>query len=349
MVTKKLSVKQVKEILKQYQIKKAAMIMLIISVIISSICYIICLYYLNFTELTSEISEIRLAILKTVKDVLLACTSIFGGTLLVNVLVEKTSKNQFLAEIMNNDVVASPVFYQSMDKDIQENMYSALEESLYFPTKVQKEIYDYARTMLGSMPTDYYYEECSYAVTCKVYSDYIEKHITRTFKVRSYDGQRKIKEFVVSNFHAKQVSGLESFDLRAFKIDGADFKHKVKQVSATSDQLDRQNNYDVSRKYIYKDLRLKAGQSVEIIIEYVSRTSIDDRSSTFRTTKPCRKFSLLYTLDESPDYRIAVDAFGFLDDANDSVNTDSHHDVNITFNNWIFDCDGVVVTLLDKV
>lgn len=349
MDTNKAFLKRVKDILKKFHIKKSAIAMLIISTIISGISYIVCVYYLNFTERIVGMSEMEVVVLKTTKDILLTCVSIFGGTLLVNVLVEAKSKNQFLTEIINNDVIASPIFYEQMNDSLKKKMYKALEETLYYSEPIQKQIYECAREKLSKIPEDYYFEECSYAVTCKVFSNYIEKHITRTITVAPYKRRHTIKEFQVSVFHAKSVQGMQSYELVEFKINGENFKDKVLPLPGVREPLDDQNGYDFSTRYVYKGLELKATAPVEIIIKYISRTSIDDRSSTFRTTKPCHKFSLLYTLDESPNYRIGVDAFGFMDDANKSINTDSHHDLNIVFNDWIFDCDGVVVTLLDKV
>lgn len=102
-------------------------------------------------------------------------------------------------------------------------------------------------------------------------------------------------------------------------------------------------------EYIYnKSLTIRNDKETILTVKCKTRTAIDDKSSTFRVIKPCRNFSLVYSITQHEKYRIGVDAFGFLDDADDSANNTSRSNVNITFNDWIFEYDGVVVVILDK-
>ena len=334
----------------KYKIKSNSAWLILILLVVSGVAYIACTYYLNIFEL-NEYNINSIATLQTIKDVMLVIISISGTNLLLSLIVEIKSKNSLVTEIMLNDVISSPEFYQQMDNDKKLSMFNALEEHLYFKHNINHIMFKSMRNKIINMVCDYYYESCSYVVTCNVHDTYIEKEITKKVSLKSYDKSFTLKNFSIGSCSSKKIDGLDSYNLISFEIDNEEInlnKYVTQKLSKASN-LDKQNEYDVNMEYIYnKSLTIRNDKETILTVKCKTRTAIDDKSSTFRVIKPCRNFSLVYSITQHEKYRIGVDAFGFLDDADDSANNTSRSNVNITFNDWIFEYDGVVVVILDK-
>lgn len=302
-------------------------------------------------NLEEEITDNKIVVYETIKSILLIIISVTGLNLLSSMLIEVKSKNSYLSEIMANDVIAAPEFYNYMDVEKKEKMYNALEKSLYFKYDITHEMYKSIRHKLKESLSEYYYTECSYSVTCTVYDNYIEKEVTRTTKIRSYEKNCEINEFCIGSFTSKKISGLEAFDIKSIEINGkkiADGDFKIIDGKDKSN-LDEQNEYNYSVDYLYnKKLFFTSDADTTITMKYLTRTSKDDRMSTFRVGRPCKKFTLFYSVKQHEQYRIVVNAYGFLDDADNSNNNSSKSDITITFSDWIYKYDGVTVVMLDK-
>ena len=321
---------------------------------ISGISYALCTYYINVSEI--DVSHVypyadSLAKIQSLKDILLVFVSVCGTSLLLNLIVETNSKNALITDIIQNDVISAPEFYESMDIDKKEKMFHALEEHLYFKHNIQHTMFAEMRNKIIDMVCDYYYASCNYIVTCKIYDNYIEKEITRKVVLKSYDKNYTIRNFSIGNCSSKKIDGLESYELISFEINGekVNLDNHVRSQTLGTSNLDEQNEYNVNIRYIYnRPLKISSTKETTVVVKCKTRTAIDDKSSTFRVVKPCKNFSLVYTLEQHEKYRLGVDAFGFLDDADESANNTSESNINITFNDWIFKYDGVVVMILDK-
>lgn len=345
------------ETLKKYIIKRGAFISLIILTILCLLFCIVCSYYLDLsTSIESQNNDNAFGIsntaLKTAKDILIILTTILGTNLFMSLLIDVRTKNQIVTDIIENDVIAAPEFYEKMSEENKLKMCNALERKLYHKYNKEQEIFNEIRQKLTGNINSYYYESCKYVVTCNIYDNYIEKQITRKVVIKSFDTKYTIKNFSISNFSSKSINGIESFTLESFKINDkkVDLANDVELSPCDEvDNLDQQNEYDINSRYIYKKpMNIYSDKETTITVECISRTSIDDKGASFRVAKPCNHFSLFYTLPQQDKYRLAVHAFGFLDDANDSANNSSKSNINITFDNWIFENDGVVVMILDK-
>ncbi len=100
--------------------------------------------------------------------------------------------------------------------------------------------------------------------------------------------------------------------------------------------------------YIYKPkLRIRSDKDTVITMVYTTRTTIDDKMSTFRVSYPCRSFSIHFSIKPADKYRVVGAAYGFLDDADNSTNDTSKTNLTLEFDDWIFKHDGVTVVILD--
>ena len=336
---------------KKYKVKNGSLILMIILTIIFIVVYYICTFYINVEKIQSNATNVNIPFMQTIKDILLVAISICGTNLLLNILIEVNSKNKIVTEIIESDVISSPKFYEHMDTIDKERMYNALEENLYFKYTRAHDMFINIREKLNDTIDDYYFEECSYVVSCNVCDAFIEKEITKKVTIKSFDKNFVIKDFGVGNFTSKTVEDIESYKLISIDIDGnkIDLDKDIHSISNKMSNLDEQNEYNTNKTYVYnKPLSIRNDKAISVVIKCKTRTTIDDKASTFRVTKPCKNFSLIYSIKQHDKYRLAVDAFGFLDDADDSTNNTSSSNVNITFRDWIFKNDGVVVVILDK-
>lgn len=334
---------------KRYIVKKSTTFSMIVLTVICIILHIILNLQFNYKD---NISEIEKTVYMVLMDVSLVIASILGTNLLVSILVEVNSKSDDFTHLMTNEVFASPAFYNNMDTKKKEQMCKALERNLYFKNDVLCEMYEYIRSKLTNTSDSYYYTECTYSVTCTIYSTYIEKEIIRTTKIRSYKGAIAENNFSFGTFTLKEIEGLKSLQIKEIKIDNNLLpKHDYVLINdETTDNLDKQNEYNSTINCVYSNtLTFNDNESKKITMHYITRVPNDDRIMTFRVGYACKSFSIYFTIKNSDiKYRIFVAAYGFLDDANNSNNTDSKTDVTVKFDNWIYKCDGVTLVILDK-
>ena len=337
----------------KFKVNRSATILFIALVLISLVSYFLFSYYINIENALAvlEIDMGKIALLETFKEISLVILSVCGFNLLASVIIEVHSKNALISEVITNDVISAPEFYNDMEDDKKVKMFKALEQSLYFDSEVVHGMFDSIRAKLLTTVDDYYYEECDYVVSCSVHDSYIEKEITKKLIIKSYKGEYTIDDFCIGNFVGKKISGMISYELKSLEVDTEkkDINNDISYRTLEMNNLDEQNEYDTSNTLIYnKKLKVSDDKETVIVIKFISRTTVDDKSSTFRVVKPCKKFTLIYSLKQHEQYRLSVDAFGFLDNADESANDTSKSNLNITFNDWIFKNDGVVVTILDK-
>ena len=136
---------------RKFCIRTGTMVLMIILVVVGFLGYALCSYYLNVNSIVASngisetVTQKDIAIVETLKDILLTCFSIFGIGLLLNALIEKHNKNEIYSDIICNDVLASPYCYDSMTTENKEKMFDALERHIYNSNALEKEIYDHRR------------------------------------------------------------------------------------------------------------------------------------------------------------------------------------------------------------
>lgn len=333
--------------IEKFKIKKSSICLLVILSVIGIFFYAGCSYNLNVNESLSKNHE---AILETLLNISTILISVCGINLLFSIIIEVKSKNALINEIIANDVISSPEFYGNMEDEKKLAMYNALESSLFSKYNTVQDMYKSLRQKLQDNISDYYYNECSYSVTCSIQNSFIEKKVSSCIKLRSFEKKKALKDFVLGSFVSKKINGFESCEIDSIKINGNALSDKdYKKVYAEINNLNKQNAYDESIKYIYSHkLNLTDDKDTEISMHYVTRTATDDITSTFRVRCPCKNFSLFYEIKEHDDFRIVCNAYGFLDDADNSTNNQENSNITIKFSDWIFNYDGVTVIILRK-
>ena len=333
---------------KRYKINKGSVLILVLLSIVCLICYSLLSWHIVYDK---QITNETIAKYETAKSVLVIVISTIGVNLLSGLLIEVRTKNNYLQEIMTDDVVGSPAFYDNMSDEVREKMYEALEASMFSKNKMSSQIYRHVREKLNEEDDTYYYTKCSYSVTCTVYDNYIEKAVTRTTHIRSYEDRITLEDYNVIGYSSKKINGMDSFQkdslcINGKKIPDSDCEERPRKEEKN---LYVQNEYNYSIDYVYKKkLEITSEKDTIIDMKYVTRTSIDDKMSTFRVARPCKEFKLYYTVNQHDKFRLVGSAYGFLDNADDSNNNSSTSNLTIEFSDWIFKHDGATVVMLDK-
>jgi hypothetical protein len=220
--------------------------------------------------------------------------------------------------------------------------------------KAQQEMTDYIHNALLKSPSDYYFEECSYIISCSVHDQYIEKQITKKLKICSYEKTKYAKDFVFVRMCSERGNSFEPIKIESISInnnplDQTDYKLTVEDLSADEVTL-KKSNYD--KKYIYKykkNLKLSDTKPTEISMQYTTRVSTHDKNMCCRVSEPCKKFSVDFTIMDSVPYDICISGFGFMNAAMGTLNNmNNPNNVKMAFDTWIFKKDGVSIGFSPK-
>lgn len=301
----------------------------------------------------SELKELmsKKSKLDTFCNAFLVVISITASSFLTSLFIEKREKNNIVEDVIANDLFTSESFIAMLENEKSDSLLKKLEEKKYFSGhKVKTEMFAAIRDKLNNSPLDnkpLYYEKCSYDINCKECETYIEKEFFKRIKVKSLSSAFKEKEFILLSIASCPIKGIDTSEIKSFKIDGKniDLKYIQKQPFKV-DAMKIKQGYAEGINYVYKKTIDFSARNVKTIeIEYITRTPIDDGSYSCRLPYPCKSFNFKFSLD-SKNYKINPIAFGFIDDAKDSPNRpQDRKNVTINFEDWIFPLDGVCVFL----
>lgn len=341
----------------KWHINSSSMVLSFIIFIISFLAYIYFSFIDNNTTVPTSANGVTipqdLNCTKMLKDILLVIISVLGTNLLLNVVIQKGQNNDFFTDFFANDIISSPEFYENLDDKNTIKILKCLESKQYFNNNVIiTEMYDSIRHKLNKIDKEYYFEKCTYNVTCSVYDNFFEKNIVRAIRIRSYKSSAEIRNFNLANYTSKTVNGHKSYELKSLVIDGheLDVSRNVTLKSIPIiDLMSKKNGYDSKINLQYNGkLSLRNDADTTITVNYIVRSTLDDITSTFRASEPCKNFQLIYKIDPNSNYKVTANAFGFWDSADSSPNNLIDHEININFNDWIFEDDGVTVSLSKK-
>lgn len=139
--------------LKKFSLKSGTFILLIVLTILCLVICILCSYYLNIdTQNSNNVFGISNTALKTIKEILIILTTILGTNLFMSLLIDVRSKNQIVTDIIENDVISAPEFYEEMREENKLKMYNALERKLHYKYDKEQEIFNEIRQKLVNAP-----------------------------------------------------------------------------------------------------------------------------------------------------------------------------------------------------
>lgn len=334
--------------IKKYLLSKGTVCITVILTILCALAYFgICLFVNK-----SPNSE-NIAMFLTLKDITLVVLSILGTNLLLSVIIDVYSKNKMLNEFFDEDIISSPNFYKHLDHENSEKMLNGLELTNHCNNnETLHKMYKSIRNKMDKYLNDkYYLDECAYVVHCVEKNNFFEKEILRTMKLKSYENEHTVKNYQLAEVNLTEVNGLPNFEIDEVRVNDNLVNHTniIKEETYNNGSLEIKNGYNKKIKiYLKEKLCLTSNKSTQITIKYISRCPLDDIVSSFRTSIPCKNFSVHYFAEPKASYRVIAHAFGFHEGARSYPNTNNENEVKLGFNDWIFTDDGICITMVKK-
>ena len=277
--------------------------------------------------------------IRVIKTASLVGVSILATAMLSVYFIEVKNRNDSYHDFIYNELLSSPSFYEKLDNVTQNKILKDLEKNLYFKgDEILSEIYSEIR---GKMPKFkehfFYYDDYNVTVNCKIQDNQIQKTITKTFDLKSYDDIVKIPSFPLAN-HVCESENQDAtiYDFFAKMIDKngvqSDVDFRVDK-SPITDAMDKKCGYNSKTTVVMKDdLELHKDKSIKITVNYKTMVDITDKMFILIARAPCRKsnfnFSLSSENNSHKKFKLVPCAFGFVDDAKNSHN-DPRDDSNI--------------------
>lgn len=334
----------------KFKVNKVNWGLLLSFLLLSIFLYAICLAVENETD-----STVTKETLDICKNTLVVIMSVLGTSLISVPLIETKNNNSLFSQMIVKDIFSSEEFIQMLKDSDQEKILSNLECSRYFNNGREKqEMFKSIRekiTKISNEPQqDIYYEKCDFKIRCEVFEDRIEKHITKTLFIRSFNQATKINKFHLAQEQYGE-SNLTHIKNLTVKVGDDDYtKNIVTSQDISKKSNDIKSGYKkVLNYYIDKAITIPKKSFLEITISYVSTVDIDDLVFICRITRACKKFKFDYKVVSKTEskYKLNCAAFGFIDDACKTPNhNDDEPEICIEFNDWIFPKDGVYVTMV---
>lgn len=335
-------------VIKKYRGSWIGIVSMAITTGVSLICYVIVLVLLQNNNIVQEYG----ATLNIVRDILLSVLSIISTTLLTSIFIEKNRKNVDYTELIANDVLASPEFYNNLTEENKEKMYNALEQNMFLKDRVKNNIYQVCRNKINANPIKYYYNELQMCVSYFDFGTYSEKRISRVMKIRSYNGKLKENKLFLFSYQLSPTEKIKNFEIISACI-GEENKALVLGKDIIVEASDTTNifwnkrgykqNYDI---FLNKDITLYDNEDLIIMVEYVSRVTDEDMSSGFGVRVPCKNFTFNFTAP--PEYLVFAHPYCFLNSEANSPNSDYPNIVSLSFNNWLLPGEGVAISVAKK-
>ena len=95
-------------------------------------------------------------------------------------------------------------------------------------------------------------------------------------------------------------------------------------------------------------MNLSNNKATEVVVNSISRCPLNDVVSSYRTTRPCKNFTVNYIAEPKTYYRVIAHAFGFHECARSYPNGTKNNEVKVGFNDWIFTDDGICIIMTEK-
>lgn len=315
--------------------------------------YLVITAILNYNEMFP--GDVRLLyILGVIRDILLTVLSILGTTWLTSWIIEMRTKNELYDSFLSNDFFSDPRIYSNMTPSVQKEMLSNLENALILHNNQHlSEMYGNIKEKFSSLGNEnYYYEDCSYTVNCSIKSDRIEKSISRTIKVKSYHSREEVNDLQLLSWSGCPLPHhLTDLTLHHITLDGQPISNDNLEKRELSPNHITGVDSGYTKKYSYhykKPIELFDSKARIFSISYSTITPLDDIVYTCRANVPCKNFSVDFRVNEPTECKVTGRAFGFFDAAVHSPIIEEDQQVKVSFNDWIFPYDGVVITFYPK-
>lgn len=330
---------------KRFFLNKNSLGLMSLMAVILFIIYIALFFVAKLFETVEGLSVFWDMLLDLMLNGCMIILSVLAGAIFSAMLIERRSNDSQRLDTLFNEVLSCTDcldYMSERNKRLLEKRLTGVEYD------VQGDILTEVKGKLFDRKPKFYFEECTYMVTCTVQKDHIEKKITRTVKIRSYEPQCTIKDFPLVKMTNKQIAGLSNLEITRVEINGNGVNANKYKNNGSATQINApvllKNNYTTQHCYQYADnLQLKNDKTTTITVTYKTRVEIQDTSYCCRVSEHCKAFHVDFTITNPEKYNISAAAFGFIDTADNTPNNDAKNNIKMSFDKWIFKNDGVCI------
>lgn len=293
--------------------------------------------------------------IKTFKEVALVLFSAFGFNLIVGIFVKKKDNNDLYKQFISEDLLCDKEFIATLPDSVISKIQNAYD-SLNYPVESQayKDMCISASKKINEKKYEYYYKQMAVNIDCEMQSDCIIKNISKTIEIMPFKKTYKIKNFTIASTISNNVlSDEKTLEIEKVTIDNRtidvnkDLNFHIKDVV---NKHQKRSNFNKELKYsLKKPIELTSQKSTKVQIDYVTRTSLNDKTYFGHLVTPCKKFDFEFSFKPSQNdkYTLYSKAFGFLENADETPISNDRYIVKYNFSNWCYLHNGVAI-FIDK-
>ena len=346
----------------KFGMHKPSICAMIFVLIVFTLMYLLCLYYGNdiSVQASTNVNSHDVDKIKIFCDVIsnfsLVVISVLASTLISVPLIELRNKNNFINELIVNDVFSSEEFYNILSEENKQKILDTIEKEKNFNGDKNKVLlFENIRNKVNNELTKsgLFYEECSFLITCNIRENYIEKTIVKTFRLMTFSRPHPIREFILCSGKFKEIPGENNCECKSLLVNKEDWTKYINIRPGTAQEAsDKKCDYNASRDYVCtRVLDVSNKKPINIEFTYTTKVPLNDLTYVCRMRYPCKKTSFKYKIsgENASDYLINAPSFGFIDDAENTPNHKNNDpEIFKEFNDWIFPNDGIAVTMIKK-
>lgn len=313
----------------------------------------------EFTENILHVNADKINFINVIENFITVLFSIVFSSLISCVLIEKRDKNSIYGEAFEDFCENSTVQVK-----LPEHANEMVSVSMAKEIKKQRIPDDLLQTVIRKtiMPErPYYYDKCTIDVVCTIQDGILVKTISKNIYIRSYDDSyifgKDGPSFIIASQNG-MVGKEKSIEVKSASICSQDGRSRPMAVPVNSlhvstsdvqEQLSRKQGYVRNTRISYNgELKITNKYATKVSAEYITRVPVDDLTYVFRVPCACKNLQVRYRLEGMSEYAVSGNAFGFLDDANSTLNNHKNNELEFTFDDWVFQRDGVCIGMNKK-
>lgn len=296
-------------------------------------------------------TTVQMNVIAFLENVIAIIISVVISSFLTTLFLEKKSRNEIYSDAVSDIINQSnlKLHFNSADS-ISLSLQNRLTNN-----SIPSDIAECIGKKIFVPNTEYYYSNCSIKIECKVLDNCIEKTIKKEMKIRSYKQTHvfgKGNYFIVARQRTSPKLGDKQLECETVQIRSSTITktfdkedlHPIKTVQL--DELSKRQGFTSQYEYqIPQEIKISNDEDLTVTVIYKTRTPLDDLDYVFRVPCACKSLHFDYSV-MTDGYEVNGYAFGFLDDANYSVNEkENKSNIQIDFRDWIFFRDGICVNI----
>lgn len=306
----------------------------------------------NSTHVTPEEKK-KCIIYKTMRDILVVLSSTFGASMLIGIVVTKRDNNNMYEDFVTNELIVSSAFLDKLTPKNKEKILAYIDKKnrkTYPDSSDYIDMISHINEKGRNLSSSMYYSDLSIEIDCEIKDNYIKKVVTRKMKLRTFKKEERLRKFVIDTHSCEKVENKKSYE-----IEYLDLVKSTGRISLVS--MVKSIPIDISRmesKYCNYNNKIKNELNYTLLLhdtedtvleyKYITRVPLSDKSYTSRLKYPAKNFDFKFSIEGGGEHRIYSQAFGYMNDATNSYISPGPNSINYSFDEWLFEYDGVAVS-----